>query len=85
MEITGNTFEAFTIALAALSLVLTLVATALDGWVSAIGPSGHAVFENGLWKSCGTIYGKWLCVRYSTVEGKKSLSLSLASPLLTII
>lgn len=73
MRITGNTFEAFNIGLAAVSLVLTVLATALDTWVSAIAPSGHIVFEKGLWKVCGTIFEKWLCVHYSVVEGKKPL------------
>lgn len=72
MKITGNTFEAFTIGLAAVSLVLTVAATTLDAWVTTVGRSGHAVFEKGLWKFCGTISEKWLCVHYSAVEGNES-------------
>lgn len=72
MAIQGNTFEAFTIAFAALSLVFTVAATAGDYWL-AYGSKGKETSEFGLWEYCVARYDEEkFCQQYPSVEGNKN-------------
>ena len=52
MAFYGNMFDAFTIAFAALSLVVAGAATGGDSWV-AYGESGDELYVTaGLWENC---------------------------------
>ena len=70
MAIYGNTFDAFTIAFAALSLVLAGASTFGDFWVT-FGGIGDEVSEAGLWEACLRVGKEKKCTRYARITGKK--------------
>ena len=71
MAFYGNMFDAFTIAFAALSLVVAGAATGGDSWV-AYGESGDELYVTaGLWENCVGRYDKKECDTRKTMEGKK--------------
>lgn len=72
MAIYGNTFDAFTITFASLSLVFTIVATGGDFWV-AYGKFGKENVERGLWEMCKGTGELKECTPYTEIPGNKNI------------
>ena len=69
MAFYGNTFDAFTIAFAALSLGLAVAATGGSSWV-AYGQFGDEDFELGLWEVCKGKGEQRKCSPHNIMTGK---------------
>lgn len=72
MEIYGNTFDAFTIAFASLSLVFTIVATGGNSWV-AYGKFGKENAKGGLWEKCKSTGELKKCPPHTEIPGNKNI------------
>lgn len=70
MAIYGNTFDAFTIVFATLSLVFTIAATGGDFWVT-YGKLGDEKAELGLWQICKGTGELKRCTPYKEIPGNK--------------
>ena len=72
MAIYGNTFDAFTIVSAGLSLLFTVAATGGDYWM-AYGTFGEEKVEAGLWEVCTSTDELQHCSPYPQVGGNKNI------------
>ena len=89
MAIYGNTFDAFTIVFATLSLVFTIAATGGDFWVT-YGKFGDVKGELGLWEACRGTGKLKQCTPYTDINhghipGNKIISLTVEREFSTII
>lgn len=84
MAFYGNTFDAFTIAFTALSLVFAVAATGGDSWVAYGEVEDRLYEEAGLWKICIGHYGQKECFQYKTIAGK-NMWLTIARALWAIV